>query len=285
MYRRDSDEHDDGGVHLISQQSSRDATLQSMSESDRAIFNLKQRLTPPVPPPVLHTRRRSVTRLIYESSGGYSGYSAGPTDDQSYPYRASELNVASGHEAMWQSENSAYSTQENPFNQAESHYDPTSHNSEPISHSIKQYDTAFASQLQSSHSPLDYDPEHFAPDTTPEKPYSHAHNLFSRSQSATPDNSPLPLRRAPTSGQVGLTRRVLSSSGKENIPPYDTVESRSTSHSYDYEAFVEKEVKASSSSRENQTPLANSQTTHFGLPPRKQRRRYQGGKKIVPLTQ
>lgn len=142
----------------------------------------------------------------------------------------------------------------------------------------------------SSASPSDYDPEHYAPDTTPGK-YSRPGNLFPRSRSATPGASPIFSQRGPSTGPPGLTRRVVSS-GKENSPTRPQTQSRATSHSYPHDShddgFDETE-KLRPLSMEGvgvgATPVVDSETTHFGLPPKRQRRRRHSIKKLVPLTQ
>lgn len=121
----------------------------------------------------------------------------------------------------------------------------------------------------------DYDPEAHAIDSTPDKLYSHQHDRFPPSRSPTPEPSPTPppTRRAiPSTLPSGLTRRVLSS--KENTPL------RSFPPKVEAERSPQKQAPVPETS-----PMVESATMHFGLPPKKQRRRHQGARKLVPLTQ
>lgn len=130
----------------------------------------------------------------------------------------------------------------------------------------------------------DYDPERHALDSTPGNLYSHKYNHFPRSRSPTPAMSPS-RPSLPSTLPTGLTRRVLSS--KENTPP------RSRAYQYAEAGFEpEPEPVAIRLQNKNETkvpigsPVAGSTTQHFGLPPRKQRRRYQEGAKTkIPLIQ
>lgn len=133
-----------------------------------------------------------------------------------------------------------------------------------------QYSQPTSSTAYSSH---DYDPERFAIDSTPNKLYSHPRNSVPQSRSPTPSETPprpTPYYHPPS----GLTRRVLSS--KENNPIRGSRARSPEGHEYE----IPKAAILSEPS-----PMMDSTTMHFGLPPRKQRRRNQGVRKLVPLTQ
>lgn len=132
-----------------------------------------------------------------------------------------------------------------------------------------QYPQATAS-TSSSH---DYDPEGYAMYSTPNKLYSHPPNSLPISRSPTPSDTP-PRPSLPSATTSRLTRRVLSS--KENTPRRPGVYNPKDEEDYEVENHVSAPLPS---------PIVDTTTMHFGLPPRKQRRRHQEGRKLVPLTQ
>ena len=135
-----------------------------------------------------------------------------------------------------------------------------------------QYPQATSSTFSTSSS-YDYDPEAYAMYSTPDKMHSHPRNSLPISRSPTPNVTPTH-PSLPSAVTSRLTRRILSS--KENTPKRPNAYIMKDEEDYE----VENHVSAAPPS-----PVVDSSTMHFGLPPRKQRRRHQEGRKLVPLTQ
>lgn len=156
-----------------------------------------------------------------------------------------------------------------PYQYAPNFSDPNPGVHRPQYNTSHQYPQATSSTTSS----YDYDPEGYAMYSTPNKLYSHPRNSLPISRSPTPSGT-ASRPSLPSAVASGLTRRVLSS--KENTPRGSGA--YGTKDEEDFE--VENHVPATIPS-----PIVDLNTMHFGLPPRKQRRRHQEGRKLVPLTQ
>ncbi|KAF8313453.1 hypothetical protein DL93DRAFT_2081168 [Clavulina sp. PMI_390] len=117
----------------------------------------------------------------------------------------------------------------------------------------------------------DYDPERYAVDSTPKKPFALSRKSIPRSRSPTPVETPPRTTQYYFPSSSALTRRVFS--GKENEPSANT---RNEPRPM-FDALKTQPVA-------NSSPVVDATTMHFGLPPKKQRRRNQGARKLVPLT-
>jgi hypothetical protein len=135
------------------------------------------------------------------------------------------------------------------------------------------YRPQYPQATSSTTSSYDYDPEGYAMYSTPNKMYSHPRNSLAISRSPTPSHA-ASRPSLPSVMTSSLTRRVLSS--KENTPNRSSAYGTKDEEDFEVESYVPAALPS---------PIVDSTTMHFGLPPRKQRRRHQEGRKLVPLTQ
>lgn len=120
-----------------------------------------------------------------------------------------------------------------------------------------------------NHDSFDHDPENYAPEGPANEFYTRPIYNPPRSRSPTPEEA---LRAPSVKPSVVAPKRTIIPAQEEVAP----IVSRISGNRLETEKPAVQTVPS---------PIPESSTMHFGSPPKKQRRRNQGLKKIVPLTQ